>query len=368
MAGMVAGFLSGVGIARQQQQQDEAARIAAEERMYQRGRRGTLDQREDMSFDQGQGDRAMRLQAYQEDRGYLTGTERPRADRRAAREERVSEFREGRMGTEAQQADQKFLWQMKREDRDAHMDGLRAQLAQYGLDEQRVAAEARQAQEAFKPAVAAFARTNDPRVFAEWANQTVAKNDPIEIFQNEAGDWVFQSQSGQPQVLGKAENVMRAARMLTNPDVFLESQAAQAKARADAAMAEQENPGRFYELVNDDSGALLQVDQRTGQARPVMRDGGQAPLVGTKAGAFGSRAGELTLGVRRPGQAQAGPMEPRFVEGNAQLGAQQRASQMAPARPAVAPQRSAAPPEGARVRGPDGRIYVVRNGRPVPEQ
>lgn len=366
MAGMVAGFLQGVNQARAHQQQDAEARYLAGERDYQRQRRGVTDQRADLTFDQGQEDRASRLAREAEDRAYLTGVERPRADRRADRAERVESFREGRMGTEAQQADQKFLWQMKREDRDARMDGLRAQLAQYGLDEQRVAAEARQAQEAFRPAVAAYARTRDPRVFAEWANQTVARNDPIEIYQNEAGDWVFQSQSGQPQVLGDADNVMRAARMLTNPDVFLESQAAQAKARAEAAAAEQENPGRFYELVNDENGALLQVDQRTGQARPVMRDGGQAPLVGTKAGAFGSRAGELTLGVRRPGQAQTGPMEPRFVEGNAQLGAQQRASQMVPAR--AAPQRSAAPPEGTRVRGPDGRIYVVRNGRPVPEQ
>lgn len=366
MAGMVSGFLSGVNQAREHQRQDYEARRLAEERAYQQQRRGTLDQREDMTFDQGQQDRASRLAREAEDRAYLTGVERPRIDRRAERTDRMEAFRESQQPVEAERESQKFLWQMQREQRDARADGLRQQLLQYGLDEKQVQAEARMAEEAFKPAVAAYARTRDPRVFAEWANRTVAKDDPIEIYQGDDGRWIFQSRSGQPQVLGSADDVMRTARMLTNPDVFLEFQASQAKQRAEAAAAEQENPGRFYELVNDENGALLQVDQRTGQARPVMRDGGQAPLVGTKAGAFGSRAGELTLGVRRPGQAQTGPMEPRFVEGNAQLGAQQRASQMVPAR--AAPQRSAAPPEGTRVRGPDGRIYVVRNGRPVPEQ
>lgn len=341
MAGIVSGFLSGMEFGEQQDRRRAADIAAAQERAYQQQRRTVMDQRDTVAFDQGQEDRTMRQAEHMEDRGYLTSVERPRADRRAAREERISDFKESRLPVEAERDDQKFLWQMQREKRDAHADGLRQQLMQYGLDEKRVEADARQAAEAFKPAVAAYARTKDPRVFAEWANQTVAKDDPIVITQGEDGNWILQSRSGQPQVLGTGDDVMRVARMLTNPDVFLEFQASQAKQRAEAAAAERENPGRFYELVNDETGALMQVDQRTGQARPVMRDGGQAPLVGTKAGAFGSRAGELTLGVRRPGQAQAGPMEPQFREGNpAAVTPQQRAmaSQLAAGRaPAAAP-------------------------------
>jgi hypothetical protein len=371
MAGIFGGYLSGLDAARRHRQQDVDAAYAAEERAYRQQRRGVVDEREDLSFGQGQEDRATRLARETEDRQRLVDVERPRADRMADMTERVAARKEARMPVEEAREDQKFLWQQSREGRDARADALRMQLAEYGLDEKRVEADARRAAAAFRPVLADYARTGDPRVVAEWANQTVAKDDPITIDQNEDGTWFFKSESGQPQTLGTADDVIRVARMMTNPDVYLEMQASQAKARAEMAQAEASNPERFSEMVNDDTGALHIVDMRTGDSRPVTRDGRQGPLVGTRSGKFGSRAGELTVGVRKPGVAAAARGEPdvQFIEPpRGRMAAAAGAPvQRAPSAPTARRPVTNAPPEGTRVRGPDGRIYVVRNGQPVPE-
>lgn len=371
MAGIFGGYLSGLDAARRHRQQDVDAAYQADERTYRQSRRGVMDEREDLAFDQGQMDRASRLSREAEDRARLVDVERPRADRMAEMTERAAARKEARAPVEEEREDQKFLWQMNREKRDAHADALRNQLAQYGLDEKRVAAEARAAAAAFRPVLSDYARTGDPRVVAEWANQTVAKDDPITIDQNEDGTWFFKSESGQPQTLGTADDVIRVARMMTNPDVYLEMQASQARARAEMAQAEASNPERFSEMVNDDTGALHIVDMRTGDSRPVTRDGRQGPLVGTRSGKFGSRAGELTVGVRKPGGTAAAQdgVDVQFVEPprGRMAAAAGTPVQRAPSPPAARRPANNAPPEGTRVRGPDGRIYVVRNGQPVPE-
>lgn len=343
MAGIFGGYLQGVDAARRQQQEDARARIAAEERAYQQQRRGVMDQREDLSFEQGQEDRARKISDYEQDRSYLVDVERPRADRRAARDERIGQFKEDRLPVEAERDDQEFLWKMGKEKRAAREEALRSQLLEYGLDEKRVAAEARRAGEVFKPAVAEYARTGDPRVFADWANRTVAINDPITINQNEDGAWVMQSRSGQPQVLGTADDVMRVARSLTNPDVFLEFKASQARAAAELAQKQAENPERYTELVNDAQGALHLIDMRTGDSRPVTRDGRMGNLVGTRAGAFGSRTGDRVPAIGRA-SAPPAPGEPdvQFIEPP-----RGRASQMPPRAAAPAAQ---APPQRTIVR------------------
>jgi hypothetical protein len=371
MAGIFGGYLSGLEAARRHRQQDAESAYLANERVYQQQRRGIVDERADTVYEQGQEDRTGRLAREAEDRNRLVSVERPRADRIADMTEREAQRKEARAPVREQQEDQKFLWELDKHERGKRESALRMQAEQYGLDEKRVAAEARAAAAAFRPVLADYARTGDPRVVAEWANQTVAKDDPITIDQNEDGTWFFKSESGQPQTLGTADDVIRVARMMTNPDVYLEMQASQAKARAEMAQAEASNPERFSEMVNDDTGALHIVDMRTGDSRPVTRDGRQGPLVGTRSGKFGSRAGELTVGVRKPGVTAAARGEPdvQFIEPpRGRMAAAAGAPvQRAPSAPAARRPATNAPPEGTRVRGPDGRIYVVRNGQPVPE-
>jgi len=366
MAGIFGGYLSGVRAAREQRRQDTEDAYLANERAYQQRRRGVIDERSDLTFEQGQTDRTERLTREAEDRDRLVNVERPRADRLADMTERAAARKEARAPIEDAREDQRFLWEMDKNERSKRESALRMQAEQYGLDEKRIAAEARAAAAAFRPVLAAYVRTGDPRVVVGWANQTVAKDDPITIDQNEDGTWFFKSKSGQPQTLGTADDVIRVARMMTNPDVFLEMQASQAKARAEAAQAEAAYPERFTEMVNDETGALHLVDVRTGDSRPVTRDGRQGPLVGTRSGAFGSRAGELTLGVRRPAAEAGGGADVQFVE--PPRGRIPAATSPVGRQPTAAPRRlNTAPPDGTRVQDPDGRIYVVRNGQPVPE-
>ena len=341
--------------------QDEADRIAAQEREYQRGRRATLDQREDTGYAQAQMDRERGLAEHAEDRGYLTAVERPRADRRAAQADRIADFKEGRLPIEAKQEDAKFSWQMNREKRAAHMDGIRAQLEQYGLDEARLKQEVRAATRALNPAIAAYSRTRDPRVFAEWANNTVARDNPISIEQGRDGNWYMQSGDGDPQNLGSADNVMQVARTLTHPEVFMEFQASQLKRAQEVADKQAANEQRFTELVNDEDGRLYMVDTRTGVSRPITRQGGGEVMRGTLAGRFGSREGDRAI----PGLRNRRPdLRPEDVMdgGNGMPragGLLMRSSQgAAPARPAAPQQRQAPAVQRTIVKtgkAPDGR-------------
>lgn len=373
MPGIFESFLRGGQAARQERDDQANREFLASERAYQQQRRGVVDTREDTTYQQGQEDRTRNLQEHGEDRQFLVGVERPMRQESLLRDNRVDKFKEERMPIEAKQADAKFAFQMDKEKREARLDGLRMELAQYGLDDKRREEQRRVAMDSLKPAIASYARTRDPRVFAEWANRTVAQSDPITIEQDKGGNWFMQSKSGNRQELGSADNVVQVAMQLTHPDVFLEFQASQlarqrelqdkrlaAEATADAKATP--------ELVNDGSGAIHLVDTRTGQSRPVMRDEGNAPLIGTKAGAFGSRTGDRSVGVRR-GDEKPQPVFQVSENGNGPLPPVNRApltDTRAPAQ-AAAP-ASAAPPEGTRLKGRDGRIYVVRNGQPVPEQ
>lgn len=370
MAGIFESFLRGGQAARQELDDQTNREYLAKERAYQQQRRGVVDTREDTTYTQGQQDRETRLARESEDRNYLTTVERPAQQERLLRENRMGAFSEQRAPIKAAQEDQKFAFQMDQDKRQARLDNLRLELAQYGLDDKRREEQRRVAMDSLRPAIAAYSRTRDPRVFAEWANRTVAASDPIQIEQGQDGSWYMQSRSGQRQKLGSADNVVQTAMQLTHPDVFLEFQASQlARAReledkrlaAEATADAKASP----ELVNDGSGAIHLVDTRTGQSRPVMRDEGNAPLIGTKAGAFGSRSGDRAVGVRR-GDEKPQPVFQVSENGNGPL---------PPARltdtrqPAQTPPAAASAPyaEGTRLKGRDGRIYVVRNGQPVPE-
>lgn len=373
MAGIFESFLRGGQAARQERDDQTNREYLASERNYQQQRRGVLDTREDTTYGQTQEDRTRNLAEHGEDRAYTIGVQRPAETERLLRDNRKGAFEEARAPIKAKQEDQKFAFQMDKEKREARLDGLRMELAQYGLDDKRREEQRRVAMDSLKPAIAAYSRTRDPRVFAEWANRTVAQTDPIQIEQDDKGNWFMQSKSGNRQDLGSADNVVQVAMQLTHPDVFLEFQASQlARQRelqdkrlaAEATADAKANP----ELVNDGSGAIHIVDTRTGMSRPVMRDEGNAPLVGTKAGAFGSRTGDRSVGVRR-GDEKPQPVFQVSENGNGPLPPVNRAplTDTRTATPASAP-ASAAPPEGTRLKSRDGRIYVVRNGQPVPEQ
>lgn len=314
MPGMFESFVQGGATARRERDDETERQYLARERAYQGRRRGIVDTRQDVAFDQSQEDRTRNLAEHGEDRTYAVDVQRPLETEKLLRDNRKGEFEEARAPIKAQQEDQKFAFQLSKEKRGARLDNLRVQLAEMGMDDKMREHERVVAMDSLKPAIADYARTRDPRVFAEWANQTVAKDDPITIEQGEDGDWYMQSRAGQRQNLGSADNVVNVAKQLTHPDVFLEFQASQAARMRELADKEAEAAMKSDpELINDAAGALHLVDTRTGQSRPVTRDGGQGALVGTKAGAFGSRSGELTTGVRRGG-AVPDPDAPVFVD------------------------------------------------------
>lgn len=235
MAGIFGNFMRGYEGARRQLSEDEERRYLAQERQYQQERRGVLDERDDVVWDQGQEDRARGLERDAAEyplrfRSLEQGVESGDLGLQSAR------FAVGRQPIEAQQADelhglnvqgaqQGMRMRASAEGRAAEMHRIQREMADLGLDEARLQAQYTQFRNQLGPAARQFVMRNDPKAIEDFWNSTLGAENPIRIIQAEDGTYLSQpAAGGEPQPIGTREDVIRMVDAFSrSPTAYLDT-------------------------------------------------------------------------------------------------------------------------------------------------
>lgn len=235
MAGIFGNFMRGYEGARGQLRDDEEQRYLRGERAYHGERRGVLDQRQDVGWEQGQEDRSRELTRDQEEyplrrRALEQGVESGDLGLRAAR------FNVDRQPVQAQQEDARFAEdiagsrQMRgmrgaAEGRAQQQHRIQMEMAELGLDEARLQAEYTQFRNQLAPAARQFVMRNDPKAIEDFWNSTLGRDNPIQIIQAEDGTYLSQpAAGGEPQPIGTREDVLRMVDAFSrSPTAYLDT-------------------------------------------------------------------------------------------------------------------------------------------------
>lgn len=231
MAGIFGSFMRGFEGARSQRRQDEEDVYLRGERQYQAGRRGVMDEREDLGWTQGQEDRSRTLER--------DAQEYPIRFRSLVREDergdiglRADRFALDRQPVLARQADETHAEnitsakQMRslrasQEGRASRAASIQNRLAEMQLSEAELAEQHRDFVRTIGAPARRFALTGDPAPLSQaWREVTDGDG---ELVQLEDGSYAAISPTTGEQKLGTRDEVLRALSMFaTQPEAFLE--------------------------------------------------------------------------------------------------------------------------------------------------
>lgn len=384
MAGIFGNFMRGYEGARRQLTEDEERRYLAQERAYHGERRGVIDQREDLGWEQGQEDRARGLERDAQEyplrfRSLEQGVESGDLGLQSAR------FAVGRQPIEAQQADelhglnvqgaqQGMRMRASAEGRAAEMHRIQREMAELGLDEAQLQAQYTQFRNQLGPAARQFVMRNDPKAIEDFWNSTLGAENPIRIVQSEDGTYAsVPAAGGEPQPIGTREDVLRMVDAFSrSPTAYLDTlhgltvgglgggrgtPAAIQEAEYVASLLP-ELPG---ESPRDRMLRAYEISKYRGMERP---EDARRKIASEIAQSMTTMTGQIDPAALRERVDQI----MGAVYGDQQtagLGAAMRGQSGAPQQPS-APQQAqpdgAPPVQGAR-QAPDGNWYVQQDGR-----
>lgn len=199
-----------------------------------------------------------------------------------------------------QQKDEAFQSLQRVRQQQAHMNRLRAEAAQMGIDGKRLEQRRQQIGQAMGAGWSQYEMTGSTQPLVDTWNKQVTGTalDPIQqLTKNRDGSFTLQMRGSQPLTVPDDQHLMATIATALNPDNFLKIYHHAVSNRAAAEAARAKNPQRFSELIRSNDGQLQRYDYETGGISPVTDKEGR-PITGTLAGrSRGKSPEEIAIGL-----------------------------------------------------------------------
>lgn len=251
--------------------QDTAYSQSQDDRTHDIARRGITEGRQDTAYGQQQesyqhGMERRPVEELQKDTAFNTGQEAAHLNMDLAKKQ-------------DSRADKQLALSQAEFGSRQRVEKIRAEMAQLGLDDARVAAGYRKSEQQLMPLFQQYQVDKDPTVFQDWYNNHVGDGNQVKIVKNDKGTFDIQSNRGTSQQGVSGDEIARMARTLVRPDVYMESLYAGVKAHQEQEAARAKNPKNFGEPVQAADGTTGMLDYNTGTVRQIKGEDGK-PFTG----------------------------------------------------------------------------------------
>lgn len=229
MAGIFGNFMQGYEGARRQHAEDENRRFLRDDRQYQQAereyqteRRGVVDERQDLTFEQGQQDRTRTLARDEQEYPLRLQSLRQGVEG-AGYGLQVAKHQATRLPTEARQADELHGVRMAGARQQNAAASVQQKLAEMNLSEAELAREHRDFVRTIGAPARRFAITGDPKPLSDaWRSVTGGEGELVRL---EDGRYAIETPGAEPQVLGGREQVMNVLSTFSQqPEAYLDLQ------------------------------------------------------------------------------------------------------------------------------------------------